>query len=57
MKESFESPNNQQKNNLIQKDYGKNVAHLNPEQFHESKITQVTGITDQIKYSCKSAVS
>lgn len=30
---------------------------MNPEQFHESKITQVTGVTNEIKNSCKSAVS
>ena len=55
--ESYESPKNQEKNNLIYADDKKCVVYLNPEQFHESKITQVTGVTNEIKNSCKSAVS
>jgi DNA/RNA-binding domain of Phe-tRNA-synthetase-like protein len=47
--ESYESPKNQEKNNLMYVDDKKYVVHLNPEQFHESKITQVTGITNEIK--------
>lgn len=37
--ESYESPKNQEKNNLIYADDKKCVVYLNPEQFHESKIT------------------
>lgn len=37
--ESYESPKNQEKNNLTYADDKKCVVYLNPEQFHESKIT------------------
>jgi hypothetical protein len=49
LQESYESPKNQEKNNLIYADGKKFAEHLNPEQFHVSKITQVTGITNEIK--------